>query len=195
MKKRISKIMAMLLTCTVLATSVSLPSSAQSGVDVSFQGMNVTAKGTNIGEGAATAEEDYVLELDVNDGYEISDISVVAIFDDNSQADLSYTYDETTQTITVSWSDNSDVFELSSEISIKAKAAKVFDETSDVITVTELPFTEEFSFSEDMIMKLDGDYDFAAKVYQVELSEGDAFYAECFGTGDYMTDTMILCGR
>lgn len=149
MKKRISKIMAMLLTCTVLATSVSLPSSAQSGVDVSFQGMNVTAKGTNIGEGAATVEEDYVLELDVNDGYEISDISVVAIF----------------------------------------------DETSDVITVTELPFTEEFSFSEDMIMKLDGDYDFAAKVYQVELSEGDAFYAECFGTGDYMTDTMILFGR
>lgn len=198
MKKRISKIMAMLLTCAVLATSVSLPSSAESGVDVSFKGMNVTAKGTNIGEGAATAEEDYVLELDVKDGYAITNMEVEAVSTNLEYSPLTYIYDETTQTITVSWSDNSDVLETATEINIKAKAAKGFDEASDVITVTELPFTEEFSFSEDMIMNLDENDDlseYATKVYQVELSEGDTFYAECVGTGDYMTDTMILFGR
>ena len=76
MTRKLKKGIALFLTILMVVTMWTVPVYAEGTIEVIFEGVNVTVKSGTVGDNAASYGEDYVLTVEVSEGYTVYDSDV-----------------------------------------------------------------------------------------------------------------------
>ncbi len=182
MKNTFKKIVVIMLSLLLIVAALPFSVMATDAIDVELNGLNVTATEGTIGTGVVKVGEDYVTVLTASEGFEITLVEVYSPYYEATHLDFDFNYE--TGVLTVPTNGFSDA----AGLVINVTTGRVFNYETDVIDATELPYSDSFALDESNIIK---DFGLAAKVFKVELAEGETLDIKF--VGDY-TDTELDIG-
>lgn len=197
MTRKLKKGIALFLTILMVVTMWTVPVYAEGTIEVIFEGVNVTVKSGTVGDNAASYGEDYVLTVEVSEGYTVYDTDVYG-YGDSEYSNFNYTFDLETGVLTIPKEEIDGYGEELKEIHIDIYAMREYNADTELKKIDSLPYTDEFVILKENNVGIgmdDGVLTGCMKLYEVDLTEGQELMYTAVGTDTIGTDLVVYVAK